>query len=365
MNDKTRLINEGTGGAEAYHRLLQSASRRLIPISALVELTYRCNLSCRHCYLIPRERQHPSELTLPEWEKVFQNLSEMGTLFLTFTGGEPILYPDFLEVFQIARKYRFAIRLFSNGTLIDPHLASHLATLQPLEVEISLYAAREDIHDWFSRTPGSYRSTLKGIDLLVSQGIKVNIKTTILSCNRNEIVPLKRLARERGANVFFSFLLSPRDDGNPIPLAFQLNSEEILKCLGQIHDSGHPIPNDQLPPPDPKDPICGAGRSSVAISPEGEVFPCVQIRRSAGNILSQDFSKIWSSSALIQEIRKISLSLLASCRECAFSTHCALCPGMSFTLHHNIQVPYWPSCEVAKAWKCFSQGSIPSPCPHT
>lgn len=364
MSDETRLTNEGTGGTEAYHRLLQSASSRLIPISALVELTHRCNLSCRHCYLVPQDRRHPSELTLSEWEKVFVGLSDMGTLFITFTGGEPILYPDFLGVFQLAREYRFAVRLFSNGTLIDPHLASHLATLQPLEVEISLYAAREDIHDWFSRTPGSYRSTLKGIDLLVKQGVKVNIKTTILSCNQNEIAPLKQLARERGANVYFSFLLSPRDNGDPTPLAFQLNSEEIQHCLGQIQDSGHLIPNTQSLPPDPNDPVCGAGRNSVAISPEGEIYPCVQIRQPAGNALSQDFSQIWSASAVIQEIRKISFSLLASCRECAFSSHCALCPGMSFTLHQDIQVPYWPSCEVAKAWKRYSQGSIPSPCQH-
>ena len=267
----TQEINNQVTSDAAYPALLRSASERLVPLSALLELTYRCNLSCRHCYLhlfpsSPTGDRVPIELNASEWKKVLCELADNGSLFLTLTGGEPLLSPEFFRICEIAREKRFVLRIFTNGTLVNREIASRLASLHPLEVEVSLYAAQADIHDWFTRTPGSLVSSLRGITLLMDQGVRVNLKTPALTCNYKEIGPLKRLAETMGIPIFFSFVLSPRDNGESSPLEFQLNSKEILSCLPEIGLSGTQF-TQELPAPGPDDPICGAGRNSVAISP--------------------------------------------------------------------------------------------------
>jgi len=337
-----------------YEKIMNKAALRLTPISALIELTYRCNLSCRHCYILPAQL-HPksfspkSSLTLKQWANIFTQLAESGTLFLTFTGGETLLYPNFLELLKIAREQRFAFRIFTNGTLITRETVKKLSRLNPFEVEISVYAANPNIHDLITGMEGSFELTWKAIRLLKNEGIKVNLKTPVMTLNQKEIKPLRDLARDLDVLIQFSYVLSPRDDGNPAPLKLQLKTRKIRAGLSRENDS-ESCP-DLTPNPDrrPADPICAAGRNSLAISPDGKVYPCVQIRRQAGDLRKKKFAEIWRKSPVLQEIRKMTMARVPECLSCRYLGFCSLCPGMSLTLSNEIAKPYRPSCELARA----------------
>jgi len=337
-----------------YEKLMNEAARRQIPISALIELTYRCNLSCRHCYILPAQL-HPkssskqSSLSRKEWADIFAQLAEAGTLFLTFTGGETLLYPNFLELLNIARDQRFAFRVFTNGTLVTRETVKKLSRLNPFEVEISVYAADPNIHDLITGREGSFEKTLEAIKLLKNEGIKVNLKTPVMTLNQKEVNPLRDLARDLNVLIQFSYVLSSRDDGNPGPLKLQLKTRGIRAGLSRENDS-ESCP-DLTPHPDrrPVDPICAAGRNSLAISPEGKVYPCVQIRREAGDLRKKRFAEIWRKSPVLREIREMTMARVPECLSCRYLGFCSLCPGMSLTLSGEVGRPYWPSCELARA----------------
>ena len=333
---------------------MTEAALRLTPISALIELTYRCNQNCRHCYIPPGE-SHPksspgkNELKLKDWDKIFDQLARSGTLFLTFTGGEPLLYPNFLELLGIARGQRFAFRVFTNGTLITRETVKKLAHLNPFEVEISVYATDPEIHDRVTGMKGSFELTWNAIRMLKNEGIKVNLKTPVMTLNQKEVKPLRDLARDLKVLIQFSYVLSPRDDGDPAPLKLQLKTREIRAGLSRESDS-ESCP-DLTPNPErkPGDPICSAGRSSLAISPEGKVYPCVQIRREAGDLRKKNFAEIWKNSPVLREIRQMTMARVPECLSCGDLGFCSLCPGMSLTLSGKVSKPYHPSCELARA----------------
>ncbi|MDD5223636.1 MAG: radical SAM protein [bacterium] len=333
---------------------MNQAARRLTPISVLIELTYRCNLSCRHCY-IPPGQLHPkspsqkSSLTLKEWANIFTQLAESGTLFLTFTGGETLLYPKFPELLKIAREQRFTFRVFTNGTLITRETVKKLSRLHPFEVEISVYAADPRLHDLVTGRKGSFELTWNAIRMLKNEGIKVNLKTPVMTLNQKEVKPLRDLARDLDLPIQFSYVLSPRDDGNSAPLKLQLKTREIRACLSREYDSESCPDLAPNPGRKPGDPICSAGRNSLAISPAGKVYPCVQIRREAGDLRKEKFAAIWKKSPVLREIRGMTMAQVPECLSCRDLGFCSLCPGMSLILSDEVEEPYWPSCELARA----------------
>ena len=337
-----------------YDKLMNEAALRQTPISALIELTYRCNLSCRHCYLLPAQLRpqssaQPSSLSRKEWADIFAQLAEAGTLFLTFTGGETLLYPGFLELLKTAREQRFAFRVFTNGTLLTREAVIKLSRLSPFEVELSVYAASPNLHDLITGMEGSFEKTLKAIKLLKNEGIKVNLKTPVMTLNRKEVKPLRDLARDLDVLIQFSYVLSPRDNGNPAPLKLQLKAREIRSGLSRENDSGSCPDLTPNPGRKPADPICAAGRNSVAISPAGKVYPCVQIRREAGDLRKKKFAEIWEKSPVLREIREMTMARVPECLSCRDLGFCSLCPGMSLTLSNEVGKPYRPSCELARA----------------
>lgn len=128
--------------ADWGNRMNVRAMELRIPYSAMFETNYRCNLNCVHCYVnLPagdREAQ-AREMTLPEIERILQELAEAGTLLLAITGGEPLLRPDWWKIYLLAKRMGFLVILFTNATLVTPEVADRFVEFSPYSIEISLY----------------------------------------------------------------------------------------------------------------------------------------------------------------------------------------------------------------------------------
>src|SRR5687768_8576445 len=197
-----------------YDRLIRVASRAHIPLSVLFEVTHRCNLGCEHCYLtegpVGRPRPHGDELTLDEIRTILDDLAAAGTLFLTLSGGEVFMRRDFLSIVGEARRRGFSVTVFTTGTLLTPEVATELAELHPLSVEVSIYSARPEVHDRVTRIPGSHARSLRALRLLKERGVVILIKSPLMSVNSDELRALIALADERGAGWGFDPMLPPR-----------------------------------------------------------------------------------------------------------------------------------------------------------
>lgn len=327
-----------------YGAILQKALAENIPIYAYLELTYRCNLSCVHCYVVSQPDRR--EFSTEEVKEALDQLADLGTLYIAFTGGEILTRPDFFEVARYARKKQFALRLFTNGTLITPQVADQIKVLYPLDVEVSVYGACPSVHDAVTTKKGSFESTLRGICLLRERDIPVIFKTPVLNTILDELQNIKALARDMGARLISNPTLIPDEAGSTHPLTYRLSDEDLMRYYARYFE-------EEESPQSLDDPPCGAGRMSLTVSPFGDIFPCQVIRTPIGNLRERSLRAIWAEpeGVLLGRIRALRRRDFTDCTECPYWDHCTLCIGMALSEGKDVLSP---SDEVCRQAKCLT-----------
>jgi MoaA/NifB/PqqE/SkfB family radical SAM enzyme len=212
---------------------------------------------------------------------------------VALTGGEPLTHPDFLAVARGVRERAFALRILTNGALVTDALAAEIAALRPLAVELSLHGADAGTHDRATATPGSFDSLLRGLDRLVARGVGVVLKTPLTHLNEAGMDGMRRIAEERGVPWRIDPVLTPRDDGDPGPLAFRASAAAVERTFRELKALGQ-LPHEERVAGGTN---CGLGRTTIAVDPEGNVFPCLQWRRAPlGNVRETALRAMWAGS---------------------------------------------------------------------
>jgi len=323
-----------------YDDLEGRACAKNIPVYAQLELTYKCNLKCLHCYTDQGLKREV--LSTQEVKNIIDQLVELGALYLIFTGGELFLRKDWFEIASYARQKGFVIRFFTNATLITPGIAKKIYDLKPLLVETSLYGQSAKTHDKITQIPGSFALTIDGVKHLVNSGVKVLVKTMAMKENISEITGMKELVENIGAGFRADPVLMPKTDCSTAPLGFRISNEDLYWYYKNI-DSKWEIKKQY-----PNKPICNAGKGVMLINPFGEVFPCVRIPLKAGDLRKQSFHEIWTKSPVLQEIRELTLSKVKECASCNDKIYCNTCPGLALVEQGDLYLPPRECCRQAK-----------------
>jgi radical SAM additional 4Fe4S-binding domain len=300
----------------------KQASQKNIPLSVLCELTYQCNLSCYYCY--QKNVPKGAELSCTQWEAIFRQLARMGTLYLTFSGGEPFLREDFLDIVSAACSHDFAISIISNGTLLTKNKVKRLAGLGIMDMGLSFHAAGKALHDRLAGKKGSFDKTLLALRLCVDAGIKTLIKHSVSTENFMEFSKLAEMADKEGSFFECDGNVVPHERGVASPFAINQDQYKIfLKAM-----KAAPLPRffkasnyDTL--------HCDAGRSLCGITPQGDVVPCIQLPVVLGNLQKKTFGEIWRSPAA-KKFRVQEKSLDEACETCGIRQFCSRCHGIAF-----------------------------------
>lgn len=141
-----------------------------------IELTYRCNEKCKHCYVADEEKNEQQELTYEQYVKILDDLRRMNVLHVTFTGGEVAVRNDFVQIVEYAIGLGFAVEIYSNGIGFTEDILEALDRLHPRSVSFSLYSGNEEEHDALTQVKGSFRRTLYSLMRLKCAGIFVKIE---------------------------------------------------------------------------------------------------------------------------------------------------------------------------------------------
>jgi MoaA/NifB/PqqE/SkfB family radical SAM enzyme len=294
----------------AYREVTQKAWKKARPIQALFELTYRCNHLCTFCNN-PLSRQG-SELTKDEVFRVLGELRDLGVLFLTLSGGEPLLRKDFFEIAEEAKRLKFALRVFSNAYLIDDRVADRLRDIGVVETSISIHGSRPEVHEKLTRIPGSFQRVLDAVARLRARNMRVILKTPVTKLNEDDLFDIKAIADRFGAHMVFDTTITPRFDGDISPLGLA-PSEDFFRWFWSPR--GAPLRNGMKPHPktyagrDELEGTCGTGRSGLMIGPYGDVYPCVLWFRKLGNVRLQSVPDIWETSAELKKVRQLSVEI--------------------------------------------------------
>ncbi|MEM7584197.1 MAG: radical SAM protein [Acidobacteriota bacterium] len=315
-----------------YSGVVARAWRDNVLISALIELTYRCNLKCFYCYNDLGLAGQP--LSESQHLALLEELAGLDVLHVTFTGGEPLACPHFFALGRRARELGFVLRVKSNGHTLGRTVATRLRDeVDPFLIEVSLHGSCSATHDRQTQVAGSFRRLLRNLEGAVAIGLHVKLNATLTAWNEHEIEAMFALADRLGLPLAFSPTVTPRDDGDTTPLEIA-PSRAGVERLYRFLDAKYPDAASALAPgctPAPTvDKNCGAGSAGIAIDPFGNVYPCVQWRRSLGNLHQHRLAEIWRSSPRLAEIRD--LTVAAKKKRDALGTlgkSISFCPGLS------------------------------------
>jgi radical SAM protein with 4Fe4S-binding SPASM domain len=320
-----------------------------IPLSVQLDLTYRCNERCIHCYLDHTDR---GEMTTAEIKDLLGQLADAGVFYLTISGGEILMRRDFFEILEYARARTFCIKLKTNGVLIRAREAERIRSLGVESVQISIYSHRPEVHDAITKMPGSLRQSIDAMCLLRSHGLHVIIANVLMVQNVQDHAGVRALATELGAQYTLDPTITPMMDGDRSVL--RLNVDEA--ALRQVFRNESLVGNVEefCAPPQSADEDaleslpCSAGHTACYVSPYGDVYPCVQFPLPSGNVRRTKFADIWRDSPQLNEVRSITLGDLPACSQCAHGGSCTRCPGLAF-LEGSMRGPSYQDCEKSYA----------------
>jgi len=324
-----------------YEDLVQKAWRNHALLSVLLELTYDCNLNCFFCYNDRKQRGLP--LSLDQYRQLIDELAGMGVLYLTLSGGEPLLHEDFWAIGSHARTRGFIIRIKSNGHAIGPQPARRLKLeVDPFVAEVSLHGACAATHDRQTRAEGSFSQLMNNIQGMLQAGIRVQLNVVLTRWNEAEIEALCALADKLGLLLQIDPDITPIDTGDAAPLSIAA-TEAGLRRLHEVHLARLTTPSIEKQPagpaelanrgvqkkecPESKTEHCGAGSTGLAIDPYGNVYPCVQWRIRLGSFHDQRVNDIWQNSEELNRVRALNEKVGETRRSAKADAGLAFCPG--------------------------------------
>lgn len=322
------------------------------------ELTYRCNEICVHCYnpgAAHEKGEVParstSELSTEEAKNLLDELVKLGVFRLTLSGGEPTLRRDFVELLAYARRLGFQVVIYTNGLKIGQQKLEQITQLFPSAVEISIYSANPNEHDAVTRVPGSFERSMDTIGFLRKNGVSTVFKTSLTSQTINNWESTLDLGERNSDKVILSTMIAPGVDGKKSPLN---TAAEFRQLVILAATPGSPIfvggssdnwGRNTVPASSQKP--CGAGHGSIAITPEGKIYPCISFPMEIGDfraaglkglkrLASDKISTSTNASTqthqkLLEEWRGIRMEDLTDCGKHERCHFCGdLCPGDGF-----------------------------------
>jgi MoaA/NifB/PqqE/SkfB family radical SAM enzyme len=223
---------------------------------------------------------------------------------VTFTGGEPLKHPDVLEIVAEARTRAFVVKLYTNGSLVDEATALRLSELRVFSVEMSLHGSTAEIHDSATLRPGSFEEMWNGIRNLRIAGLRVLLKTPLTSSNEDDWERMASLAEREGIPYRIDLSLAARDNGDLSPLRLRPGAGATERVMRRLRDEGMLSKVTRTR----GEPACGLGRSTLAIDPEGNVYPCLQWRAtSLGNVRETPVDVLWRASTVREDAMEIAI----------------------------------------------------------
>lgn len=277
---------------------------------------WHCNQKCLNCYAAGEIKGNEEELSTNDWKKIIDKLRNASIPQITFTGGEPTLREDLVELVEYSSW--FVTRLNTNGQLLTKELCDELYNASLDNVQITLYSSNPNIHNLLVGTNG-YDLTIKGIENAVSSGLQININTPLCSLNKDYLNTIDYLYHTFGIRYFTCSGLiltgSAKDTKET-----RLSEDELYEILKEAEkycdDNGLDlkftspgwISEDKLKELSMTLPMCGASLSNMAVSPSGDVIPCQSWLdgTSFGSLLNKKFDSIWNSKEL-KALRHITL----------------------------------------------------------
>lgn len=356
------------GNANIRQVLTRRCAALGIPVSGTFELTPRCNLQCKMCYIRLTPAQMVSvgrELTAAEWIGLARQARDTGLAFLLITGGEPTLREDFCEIYEELAQMGFSISINTNGTRLTPQLRALWHQWPPAQVNITLYGVSREDYGALCGNPKAFDAVVEGLNWLKSEGILIHLNTTMSPANQARWLELEQFAKNRDLELRMTTYCFPplrRESCGACPDFSRLSPEdaaalslqdllyqqgpEALRRRAEGMDTAQPDSCSL----DTGEPIqCMAGRSQFWVTWDGRMTPCGMLDRPVVRPCEDGSSFAVSWDELKQESGKI--RLCPDCVQCAERHTCLNCAAVTYTETGHFEGKPEYMCQYNKAYR--------------
>jgi radical SAM protein with 4Fe4S-binding SPASM domain len=335
-------------GSLANFELWDRMKARRVPIAFDLEVTARCNNDCRHCCInLPAgdRAARSRELSLVEIERIAGEAVSMGAMWCLLTGGEPLLRDDFFELYLALKRRGLLIAVFTNACLVAPEHVELFRRYPPRDIEVTVYGATEATYEKVTRRPGSFKAFVRGLDLLLSSGVKVRLKAMALRSNVHELPEIAAFCRVRTKDYYrFDPLLHLRFDRDPARnaeiRAERLSPEEVVaieRADEERFGALRKACNDLVLPEAAHrgcDHLfhCGAGQGSFTVSYDGKFRLCSSLWHpdAVYDLRHGSLAEAWDRHVpRVRDLRSRHKEFLERCRACPIVNLCLWCPAHS------------------------------------
>lgn len=324
------------------------AAQRHVPLGGTFELTPRCNLRCKMCYIRLDKHQMDQighELTAAEWIALAKDAAEAGMLNLLITGGEPFIRSDFAEIYTALSNMGFVISLNTNATLMNPELLRLFKKYPPTATNVTLYGASPETYGKICGNPDGFNQTLCGLDMLSEVSTMLEVRSTFIRDNMQELDELRKIANRytkrfainihvnkavRGADTEAECCrLTPAQsfdlaDANAkyyreISIETEADPENNLETdhCAKVKDYGFELP--------PKIISCLAAKSMLWITWDGKMLPCGSFASPYTLPLEEGFKAAWDRLPSLFE----GITQPQECTKCEYANgRCSNCPAI-------------------------------------
>lgn len=345
-------------------------------------VTNRCNLRCKHCYIDAENHDYNNELSTEEAREFINDLSEMGAPVLLFSGGEPLVRKDIFELASLAVEKGVRPVLSTNGTLIDGKMAAKIKAAGFQYVGISIDGAPAT-HDEFRAKDGAFEMAIRGIRECKKQGIKTGIRFTVNKYNYQDLPDVFELIKKEEIPRFCMYHLVYAGRGaEMIDMDISLDEKrQLYSYMSQktieLHDAGVEV--EILTTDNHADGIsllkeieqsqkdrsaevikllemhggCSAGTKFANVDSYGNVHPCQFWQDyTVGNIRQKPFSEIWmSDDELMVKLREKEKHVQGKCGKCDYNALCSGCRIRAKAVYGDIWAED-PACYLDESIIC-------------
>lgn len=352
-----RLPFQQNDAEDSYMDIIE---KHRIPFVVMFELTYSCNEKCVHCFNPGAARNdnekstrtERDEIDISHYEKLLNDLQQMGVVKIILTGGDPFVKKDIWKLIEMIYERDFALDIYTNGLALLGRVEK-LAKFYPRSVGLSVYSANDEIHDSITRVKGSLKKTLLVAKDFADNGVPIYFKCPIMNHNATSYYTVSELAKQFGATPQIDITLTDSVDGDTA-ITEQLQVDgELLEII--LRDPNIPLyvgkeaPNYGSQERDKSQAFCGAGTVLMNITPEGDVTPCNSFPTQFGNLKEKSFLEIWNNSKSLDVWQHTVINDYEECgthERCGF---CNRCPGQSFIEHGTPLKASTANCYSANA----------------
>lgn len=316
--------------------------------------TNACNMYCDHCY---RDAgcKADEELNTVEAKTLLDQIAKAGFKIMIFSGGEPLMRPDILELVEHAKRLGLRSVFGTNGTLITPKMAVELKKAGAMGMGISLDSLDVHKHDTFRKFPGAWEGAVRGMRNCRAAGLPFQIHTTIMDWNAEEIESITDFAVAEGAVAHHFFFLVPTGRAKTIE-AESLRARAYEETLTRIMKKQQQVEIELKPTCAPQfmriakqmgmklrfGRGCLAGTSYCIISPRGQVQPCAYLNLPLGDVRETPFDEIWEKNQVLNKLR--TLEYKGGCGACEYKFACGGCRARAAYYHKGDYMAEEPWC---------------------